>query len=104
MHENKVRNYAFISPIIPYLVDVNRLIDEPRDFVDYYWLEFLNLRSSGSTFKKWLKNSYPESYRLLTDKSEVFKYARDIIDALKGNIPIKGVVLHYPRMINLKVD
>lgn len=35
LHENGIKNYAFISPIIPYLTDIEQLIRETKNFVDF---------------------------------------------------------------------
>ena len=45
LRENNIRNYLFISPIFPYLTDYEKIIEQTRDFVDYYGFENLNIRA-----------------------------------------------------------
>ncbi|MDR1811380.1 MAG: radical SAM protein [Candidatus Fibromonas sp.] len=45
LRENSIRNYLSISPIFPYLTDCGKIIEQTRDFVDYYGFENLNIRS-----------------------------------------------------------
>ena len=100
LNENGIKNYAFISPIIPNLVDVEELIKETRNFVNFYWFEFLNLKASGKEFKEWLKKNYPESYDLISDKDKAEKYVREVVKIIKnGNISVKGICVHYPRLM-----
>jgi len=90
--------YAFISPIIPGLVDVRKLIDETKDFVDVYWLEFLNLKASGRTFVQLLKGNYPESYEVLTDEEKFKRYFRGVLETIRRlDIRVRGVCVHYPK-------
>lgn len=99
LHENGVRSYAFISPIIPGLTEVEDIIGETEDFVDYYWFEFLNLKASGREFIEWLKWSYPDSYDTLSDEVRADEYVRKTLDAIKGkDISVKGIIIHYPKL------
>jgi DNA repair photolyase len=100
LHENSIKNYAFISPIIPNLVDVEQLIKETKSFVDFYWFEFLNLKASGKEFREWLKLNYLESYEILSDKTKAEKYVKDVIEIIRGNnIQVRGVCVHYPKLV-----
>ncbi len=90
LHENGVKNYAFVSPIIPDLIDIGKLIDKTKDFVDFYWFELLNLRASGSEFNKWLMKEYSNSYDMLKrgDKD----YLKEIAKIIKeSNISSRGI-------------
>jgi len=100
LYENGIKNYAFISPIIPNLIDVEQLIKETRDFVNFYWFEFLNLKASGKEFREWLKQNYPESYDLISDKTKAEKYVKEVVNAIKkAEIFVKGICVHYPIMV-----
>ena len=100
LHENGIKNYAFISPIIPNLVDVEKLIKETKDFVNFYWFEFLNLRASGREFREWLKQNYPESYNTISDKDKAEKYVKEIVNIIKkSEIPTRGICVHYPKLV-----
>ena len=103
LHESGIKNYAFISPIIPNLTYVEELIKETKDFTDFYWFEFLNLRASGKEFREWLKQNYPESYEIISDKVKAEKYAKDVIKIIKNNdIQVRGVSVYYPKVMVVK--
>ncbi|AGK61882.1 DNA repair photolyase [Archaeoglobus sulfaticallidus PM70-1] len=103
LRENGVRNYAFISPIIPHLTDIEHLIEETKSFTNFYWFEFLNLKASGKEFREWLKQNYPESYEILSDKTKAEKYVKEVINAIKkAEIFVKGICVHYPKLMVVK--
>ena len=91
MKENRLKTYGFISPVVPGLVDVEGLIKETKGFVDYYMIEFLNLKAAGKEFREQLESVCAEGARLLEDKDWLLKEAR----RLKGlDQKIKKIVLH----------
>jgi len=103
LKENGIKTYAFISPIIPNLVDIGELIKETKDFVNFYWFEFLNLKASGKEFKKWLRENYAESYDLISDKTKAEKYVKEVVNAIKrAKIFVKGICVHYPKPMMMK--
>ena len=82
------------------MVDVKQLIKETKSFTNFYWSEFLNLRASGKEFREWLKENYPESYEILTDKTKAERYMNDVIKIIKKEeIQVMGISLHYPRAV-----
>lgn len=95
LYEEGIKNYAFISPIIPGITDVEEIIRETRDFVGWYFLEFLNLRKAGEEFRKNLEEEFPESYAVLTDYDKFTSYLRSIKDVLKRlNVRVEGIETH----------
>ncbi len=101
LRENKIKNYAFISPIIPGLIDLKNLIEETKDFVDSYWFEFLNIRASGSNFIHWLRENYPKSYEILIDESRFERYLNQVKTIIKGSgVQTRGLVIHYKNSLN----
>jgi len=103
LYENDIKTYVFISPIIPNLVDVGELIKETKDFVNFYWFEFLNLRASGREFREWLKQNYPESYNTISVKDKAEKYVKEIVNIIKkSKIPTRGICVHYPKLVVVK--
>lgn len=103
LHENDIKNYAFISPIIPSLIDIEHLIRETKNFVNFYWFEFLNLKASRKEFMEWLKQNYPESYDTNSDKAKAEKYMNETINIIKSsNVPIRGICVHYPKLVVIK--
>lgn len=98
LHENGVRNYAFISPIIPGLTNLRLIIEETKDFTDFYWLELMNLRASGKEFRDWLRRNHPESYLILSENDRIEEYMKDTITLLRDeDIPVKGICVHHLR-------
>ncbi len=96
LHQNGVTTYAFISPIIPGLVDVKGLIDETRSFVDFYWFELLNLRPSGEEFRTWLRQNYKRAHDILTDKNKLSEYVKDLASLVRSTrIASRGISVHY---------
>lgn len=95
LKKNEIKTYAFISPIIPELVNVEQVIEESQELVDYFWFETLNLRASGPDFVEILKTKYPKSYEIMTDK----KKFKDFVGNLKRivrrqNIESAGIEIH----------
>ena len=57
-------------------------------------------RASGKEFGELIKQNYPESYEILSDKNKAENYMIKLMEILKGNnIKIKGVCVHYPKLI-----
>jgi len=52
---NGIKTYAFVSPIIPGLINLEKVIESTRQFADYYWFEFINMRGAGAEFVRQLK-------------------------------------------------
>ncbi|RLJ07076.1 MAG: radical SAM protein [Candidatus Aenigmatarchaeota archaeon] len=99
LYENGIKNYAFISPIIPHLTDVEELIKETKSFTDFYWFEFLNLKASGKEFREWLKKNYPESYDVISDKTKAEEYVKAVVGTInKSGVSVRGVCVHYPKI------
>jgi len=95
LRENSIRNYAFISPVIPGLVDVKTLIDETKSFVDFYWIEILNVRGAGKEFIAWLKNNFIDSYEKLVVFEKRKEFIKDILKVVKKErVRVRGVVVH----------
>jgi len=65
---NNVENYLFMSPIFPYLTDYKKIIEETKDFVDYYCFENLNLRA-GYKFRvlELIRQKYNSVYKDYVD-------------------------------------
>ena len=102
LYESGVKNYAFISPIIPKLTDVEEIITDTRGFVTYYFFEFLNFRAAGAEFRRFLRDKYWEVYEIMSNRGRFERYVRDTIKAIrKSVVKIGGICLHYPRFIVL---
>ncbi len=95
LKKNKIKTFVFVSPIIPELIDLKKVIDETKEFSDYYWFEFINTRGAGKEFMETLKEKFPESYEILKDRkkfSEFIKKSKKIINS--EDIKVKGIEVH----------
>lgn len=83
-HEAGIKTWLFVSPIFPYITDVEPIIKASKDFVDWYGFENLNLRphNRGRIFD-FLKKHKPE----LVDKyREIYSGKLDYWDKLEDEI------------------
>jgi len=63
LKENNIKNYLFMSPIFPYLSNYAEIIEETRDYVDYYGFENLNLRAEYKRkVLNLIKFKYPDIF------------------------------------------
>ena len=58
-HDEGIKTVCFISPIFPGITDLFRIIEEVNGYVDYIWLENLNLRGG---YKKVIMEYIHEKY------------------------------------------
>lgn len=102
LHENKIKTYGFISPVIPELIDFDSLIANSRDFVDYYVIGVLDLNTAGDKFKEMLKERFFESYEIMIDKERYEKFIKDIREILiKKGVKVSHFAT-YPKSKNLE--
>ena len=92
---NGIKTYAFVSPLIPGLIDLPRLIAELKDCADYFWFEFINVRAAGFEFVNALKTKFPESHKLIADKEKFERFVQDCRKIIYfSDIQVEGVVRH----------
>jgi DNA repair photolyase len=95
LKKNGIRTYAFVSPIIPGLIDVTKLIQEVGDAADFWWFEFINMRGAGKQFAEILEKNYPESYKIVTDKERFTEYKKEVEELVKkSGIIVRGIETH----------
>jgi DNA repair photolyase len=95
LKENGVKTYAFVSPIIPGLIDIDEVIQKTESSASYYWFEFLNLRGAGKEFAEILKKEYPDSYKIMCNKTLLAQYAEHIKKTSKKlGIKVIGIETH----------
>jgi DNA repair photolyase len=71
LRENNIKNYVFMSPMFPFLTDYKQIIEQTKDFVDYYSFENLNLRAG---YKFRVLNLIKEKYNYLIENyNDIFK-------------------------------
>lgn len=96
---NKIKNYCFISPIIPKLVDIKSVVEETLEFTKDYWFEFLNAKLAGNYFLRVLKENFPESYNIICDKQKFLDFIEKTKNEIQNfsiekKIKINGVIVH----------
>ncbi|MEK7172355.1 MAG: radical SAM protein [Patescibacteria group bacterium] len=95
LKEQGISIYAFVSPIIPGLIDLPDIINKTKNLVDYYWFEFLNLRGAGKEFAEALKANFPESYKIVSNTTLYQEFINQTTNLINGlNIKIRGIVKH----------
>ena len=95
LKENGIKNYAFVSPLIPGLINIEKLIINTKDFVDYYWFEVLNLGGAGKEFSEMLRHKYPESHKVLKDRKLFDLFINEVKNTCKmRGIQVKGFEEH----------
>lgn len=95
LREEGVRNYAFISPIIPGITDVEEIIRETRGFADSYFFEVLNLKAAGREFRELLRENFPESYEVMVDEDKFWSFVKELIELIKRlNVRTEGIEVH----------
>lgn len=95
LSEEGIRTYAFISPIIPGITDVEAVVRETRDFVDYFGFEVLNLRGAGREFEELLKENFPESYSVMTSGEKFARLLKELVELIKRlNVKTEGIEVH----------
>jgi DNA repair photolyase len=67
VHEEGIKSFVFISPIIPFITDWKDIINKTKDFADYFMFENLNVVGTvWGSVKLWLELKHPdilENYR-----------------------------------------
>ena len=68
LHENNIHTVAFVSPIFPYITNIEDIVKATKYYVDEYWFENLKLRGE---YKKdilnYIKNNYKKLYSKYVD-------------------------------------
>ncbi|CAD5244811.1 SPL family radical SAM protein [Thermococcus camini] len=95
LHEAGLKTYVFVSPIIPEITDVSAVVEDTRDFSDYYFFEVLNLRASGREFRELLRDEYPESYEALTGDEAFEEFLWGLKKEIRGlHVKAEGIETH----------
>ena len=89
LNEEGIKTFCFISPVIPELTEVRKVLYKTKGIVDYYLIEVLNTRLGGENLEKILKDKFPESYEYLKDRQKMEKF----VGLLKQYLEVKGIPL-----------
>ncbi|MCL5011119.1 MAG: radical SAM protein [Patescibacteria group bacterium] len=95
LRQNSIKTYAFISPIIPGLIDLRAIIEKTRKFVDYFWFEFLNLRGAGREFGDILQKKFPASFAILRNKKLFDDFSKECQKIIESSgVKVRGIERH----------
>ncbi|MCJ7804636.1 hypothetical protein MUP35_02800, partial [Patescibacteria group bacterium] len=86
LHDEKVKTYLFISPIIPGISNSEQSIELTKDTFDYFMAEAINTRSIN--YRRLLnevKKHFPEKFVHLDEVSRSADYWRGVETELKAN-------------------
>lgn len=68
LKKSGIKTVLFMSPILPYFTDFQSIIQKTKDFIDEYWFDKLNLRSSFKTkMFDFIKKEYPQYIEMYSD-------------------------------------
>lgn len=77
-HEAGLKTYIFISPIFPFLTEIEDIMEANVEFVDYFMFENLNIRPHNrKRIFEFIKNNDPHllsKYKLIFDKPQDHSY------------------------------
>lgn len=79
LHEHGIDNYLFISPIFPFITDINALIHKIAKYIKEIYFENLNLKGKNKIkVLNLIKSNYPQFYnkylKLYSDKNDFNLY------------------------------
>lgn len=90
-----LKTFVFVSPLLPGLIDLKKVIEETKNYTDYYWFEFINIRAAGAEFMEALKQHFPESYKILRDKRKFLEFVKESKQIISSeDIKVQGIEIH----------
>jgi DNA repair photolyase len=96
LNKEGIKTFCFISPVIPKLTEVRKVLKKTKGIVNYYLIEVLNTRLGGEDLKKILEDKYSESYEYLKDRKKMEKFVELLKNYLKEEkVPITTFVGHF---------
>ncbi len=98
-----IKTYGFISPVLPGLVDVEKVLWEIADLIEYVIVEVINWRLAGKPFKKYISKRHPETYKTMIRLTGYDEFLSQIQRILRRSKVKAELVLHNPRPVQLKL-
>ncbi|WP_414469732.1 radical SAM protein [Methanobacterium sp. ACI-7] len=76
IHEVGIKTYVFISPILPFLTDWKDIIENTRNYADYFMFENLNVAGTvWGAVKRFLGDKHPDlvqEYKEIYSKNSIY--------------------------------
>lgn len=95
LKDEGISTYCFISPVIPLLTKVKKVVMDTKGLVNNYIVEFINFSLAGEKFKKILRKDFPETYRIVQDKKMMWNYIDTIRSYFnRNNVPVSDFITH----------
>jgi len=96
LNKEGINTFCFISPVIPKLTEVRKVLRKTKGIVNYYLIEVLNTRLGGENFREILKEKFPESYEYLKDRKKMEKFVELLKNYFEENkTPLAAFVSHF---------
>tara|TARA_Y100000310_G_C20684113_1_gene817866 strand:- start:34 stop:858 length:825 start_codon:yes stop_codon:yes gene_type:complete len=102
--ENGINTYVFISPILPYITDIEEIINTSKDYADYFIFENLNLtKNKLNKILPFIRRNRPEleeKYKdIYTSKFDPHNYwvrlKEEIINTCKKHQKTSKIFFHH---------
>ncbi|MEO0293656.1 MAG: radical SAM protein [candidate division WOR-3 bacterium] len=95
LHLRGIKTFCFISPVIPLLTELRKVLSLTRGFVNYYLIEILNTNLGGEELREILKNKFSESYEFLKSRKKMEFFSKQLKAYLwQKKIPVKCFIEH----------
>ncbi len=95
LYKEGIKTYVFVSPIVPNLIDLKKVIDSTKAYANHYWFEFMNLRGAGSEFVEMMGREYKDSLKILQDKKLMAEFVNDCTNIIhKSKVKYAGIEQH----------
>ncbi len=95
LKDEGISTYCFISPVIPLLTKVKKVVMDTKGLVNNYIVEFINFSLAGYEFKKILKSRFPETIRVIQNKKLMWNYIDTISSYFnRNNVPVSDFITH----------
>ncbi len=90
-----LKTYVFISPILPRITNIEKVIRETMKYSDFYYLEFLNTRLAGYQFIDSIKKISLETYTILQNKEKLLEYISSIMKYIEEqSVKVRDIIYH----------
>lgn len=95
MKQEGINTYCFISPVIPGLTDIERVLRDTSGVSQYYTIEFINMGLAGQKFRDVLRKISPDSLTIIEDNRRMINFIIEIEEMIKErNIPVSDIITH----------